>query len=101
MADHPGPGGQTRHRSEPELAKVEPAEEHTKARIMIDTLIRSASPIDTTDVQAAPAKVAGGRTRRRRLWLLLHAQALLSGPYSQADFVEDDRRRMCGGRAQW
>jgi hypothetical protein len=64
---------------------------------MMDTLIRPASPAEPTDVQTAPATSAGRPTRRGRLWVLLHAQALLRGPASEADFVEDDRRRM-GGR---
>jgi|HubBroStandDraft_6_1064221.scaffolds.fasta_scaffold19879_5 hypothetical protein len=62
---------------------------------MIDTQIRPASPVDKADVQTTTAKSAAG-TRRGRLWVLLHAQALLSGPASEADFVEDDRRRMGG-----
>ncbi len=63
---------------------------------MIDTQIRPASPVDKANVQTTTAKSAAGRTRRGRLWVLLHAQALLSGPASEADFVEDDRRRMGG-----
>jgi hypothetical protein len=62
---------------------------------MIDTQIRPASPVDKADVQTTTAKSAAG-TRRGRLWVLLHAQALLNGPASEADFVEDDRRRMGG-----
>jgi hypothetical protein len=79
-----------------ELAKVESAEEHRKARTMIDTLIRPASPAEPADVQTTTEKSAARSTRRGRLWVLLHAQALLSGRGSDVDFVEDDRRRMGG-----
>jgi hypothetical protein len=48
----------------PGLAKVEPAEEHRKARAMIDTLIRSASPNGATDGQTSTA-VGGAPVRAR------------------------------------
>jgi hypothetical protein len=67
---------------------------------MIDTLHRPASPAESADVQTTTEKSAAGNTRRGRLWVLLHAQALLSGPASEAEFAEDDRRRMGGSRAQ-
>jgi hypothetical protein len=43
-----------------------------------------------------------GRRRRSggRLWVLLHAQALLRGATSDVAFNEDDRRRMAGRRAR-
>ena len=92
----------------PGLAKVEPAEEHRKARAMIDTLIRPASPNGATDGQTSTAVGGGARPgspgmRRRprgRLWALLHAQALLSGPATDVAGIEDDWRRMAGGRAR-
>ena len=75
---------------------------------MIDTLIRSASPNGATDGQTSTA-VGGGarpgspgmrRRRRGRLWALLHAQALLSGPTKDVVGIEDDWRRMAGRRAR-
>ena len=75
---------------------------------MIDTLTRLASPDGATDGQA-PAAVGGGARpgspgmRRRpggRLWALLHAQALLSGPATDVAGIEDDWRRMAGRRAR-
>lgn len=92
----------------PGLAKVEPAEEHRKARTMIDTLIRSASPNGATDGQTSTAVGGGARPgspgmRRRprgRLWALLHAQALLSGPTTDVVGIEDDWKRMAGRRAR-
>jgi hypothetical protein len=75
---------------------------------MINTLIRSASPNGAADGQTSTA--AGGGTRpgspgmrrrpRGRLWALLHAQALLSGPTTDVVGIEDDRRRMAGRRAR-
>jgi hypothetical protein len=76
---------------------------------MNDTLIRSASQSDVTDGQNSVAGGAGdrvpgsfGRRRRsgERLWVLLHAQALLRGATSDVAFNEDDRRRMAGRRAR-
>jgi hypothetical protein len=82
---------------------------------MIDRLTRPASPDGAADAQT-PAAVGGGtrpgspgmrRGLRGRLWALLHAQALLSGPAAdvagiEADVagIEDDRRRMAGRRAR-
>ena len=75
---------------------------------MIDRLTRLASPDGATDGQA-PAAVGGGARpgspgmRRRpggRLWALLHAQALLSGPATDVAGIEDDWRRMAGRRAR-
>ena len=74
---------------------------------MIDALIRPASPNGVTDGQTSIA-VGGGRPgspgmRRRprgRLWALLRAQALLSGPATDVVGVEDDWRRMAGRRAR-
>ena len=75
---------------------------------MIDRLTRLASPDGATDGQA-PAAVGGGARpgspgmRRRpggRLWALLHAQALLSGPTTDVAGIEDDWRRMAGRRAR-
>ena len=75
---------------------------------MIDRLTRLASPDGATDGHA-PAAVGGGACpgspgmRRRpggRLWALLHAQALLSGPATDVVGIEDDWRRMAGRRAR-
>ena len=75
---------------------------------MIDTLIRPASPNGAADAQT-PAAVGGGarpgspgmrRRLRGRLWALLHAQALLSGPTTDVVGIEDDWRRMAGRRAR-
>jgi len=75
---------------------------------MIDTLIRPASPNGATDGQTSTVVGGGARpglpgTRRRprgRLWALLHAQALLSGPTTDAVGIEDDWKRMAGRRAR-
>jgi len=75
---------------------------------MIDTLIRAASPNGATDGQASTAVGGGARPgspgmRCRpggRLWVLLHAQVLLSGPATDVAGVEDDWRRMAGRRAR-
>ena len=75
---------------------------------MIDRLTRLASPDGATDGQASTA-VGGGACpaspgmRRRpggRLWALLHAQVLLSGPATDVVGIEDDWRRMAGRRAR-
>ena len=75
---------------------------------MIDTPIRLASPNGATDGQTSTA-VGGGahpgsrgmRGRlRERLWALLHARALLSGPTTDVVGIEDDWRRMAGRRAR-
>ena len=70
---------------------------------MIGTQVREATPVRTT---VAPAAVAGSRGRRghelgRRLWSLLHAQALLNGTAGgpgNVAFAEDDRRRLAARR---
>lgn len=75
---------------------------------MIDRLTRLASPDGATDGQASTAVGGGARPgspgmRRRpggRLWALLHAQALLSGPTTDVAGIEDDWRRMAGRRAR-
>jgi hypothetical protein len=75
---------------------------------MIDTLIRLASPNGATDDQASTAPGGGAgpgspgmrRRPRGRLWALMHAQALLSGPTTDVAGIEDDRRRMAGRRAR-
>ena len=75
---------------------------------MIDGLIRLASPDGATDGQTSTAAGGGARPgspgmRRRlrgRLWALLHAQALLSGPATDVVGIEDDWRRMAGRRAR-
>jgi hypothetical protein len=80
---------------------------------MIDTLIRPASPHDATDGQTSTAAGGGARPgspgmrrpgiRRRtggRLWALLHAPALLSGPATDVAGIEDDQKRMAGRRAR-
>jgi len=75
---------------------------------MIDTLIRLASPNGAADGQAPTASGGGAgsgspgmrRRRRGRLWALLHAQALLSGPPTDGAGIEDDWRRMAGRRAR-
>jgi hypothetical protein len=75
---------------------------------MTGTLIRLAFPKGATDGQASAA-VGGGagpgspgmrRRPRGRLWALLHAQALLSGPAADVAGIEDDWRRMAGRRAR-
>jgi hypothetical protein len=75
---------------------------------MTDILIRPASPDGAADGQTSPA-IGGGahpgspgmrRRTRGRLWALLHAQALLSGPAIDVAGIEDDRRRMAGRRAR-
>jgi hypothetical protein len=75
---------------------------------MIDGLIRPASPDGATDGQT-PAAAGGGarpgspgmrRRPRGRLWALVHAQALLSGPATDVAGIEDDWRRMAGRRAR-
>jgi hypothetical protein len=74
---------------------------------MIDTLIPLASPDGATDGKASDAAGGGVRPgfpgmRRRprgRLWALLHAQGLLSGPAADAADIEDDWRRLAGRRA--
>ena len=75
---------------------------------MIDTLIRSASPNGATDGQTSTTPAGGAgpgppgmrRRPRGRLWALLHAQALLSGPATDVVGVEDDWKRMAGRRAR-
>ena len=75
---------------------------------MIDTLIRSVSLNGAADGQTSTA-VGGGacpgspgmrRRPRGRLWALVHAQALLSGPATDVPGIEDDWRRMAGRRAR-
>jgi hypothetical protein len=78
---------------------------------MIGTQAREATPARTTAAPApavaAPAVTArsrGGRRHElgRRLWSLLHAQALLNGTASgpgDVAHVEDDRRRLAARRA--
>jgi hypothetical protein len=75
---------------------------------MIDTLIRPGSLNGATDGQTSTVVGGGARpgspgVRRRpggRLWALLHAQALLSGPTTDVADIEDDWRRMAGRRAR-
>ena len=75
---------------------------------MIDTLIRLASPDGATDGQASTALGVGAgpgspgmrRRPRGRLWAVLHAQALLSGPATDVASIEDDWKRMAGRRAR-
>jgi hypothetical protein len=75
---------------------------------MIDALIWPASPNGATDGQASAAAGEGAcpgspgmrRRPRGRLWALLHAQALLSGPAADVAGIEDDWRRMAGRRAR-
>lgn len=75
---------------------------------MIDRLTRPASPDGAADAQTPAAVVGGARPgspgmRRRprgRLWALLHAQALLSGPATDVVGIEDDWRRMAGRRVR-
>ena len=75
---------------------------------MIDALIWPASPNGATDGQTSAAAGEGAgpgspgmrRRPRGRLWALLHAQALLSGPAADVAGIEDDWRRMAGRRAR-
>jgi hypothetical protein len=76
---------------------------------MTGTQVREATPARTTvapaSAVAAPA-TARSRGRRghelgRRLWSLLHAQALLNGTAAgpgDVGFAEDDRRRLAARR---
>ncbi len=75
---------------------------------MFGTQVREATPVHTTVAPAvadpAPAARRGGSRRHelsRRLWSLLHAQALLNGTAGgpgDVAFIEDDRRRLAGRR---
>jgi hypothetical protein len=75
---------------------------------MIGTLIRPASPDGASDGQtstaggADPLLGSSGMRRRPggRLWVLLHAQALLCGAPTDGIGIEDDRGRMAGRRAR-
>lgn len=74
---------------------------------MTGTLIPLDSPNGAADGQIPTA--AGGGVRpgspgmrcrpRGRLWALVHAQGLLSGPTADVAGIEDDWRRMAGWRA--
>jgi len=71
---------------------------------MSETRTWSYSRTNPARAQASAAGLAGGRGRRvgARLWSLLHAPALLSGPGGgphDAAFAEDDYRRLAGRRA--
>jgi hypothetical protein len=77
---------------------------------MTGTQVREATPARTTvapaSAVAASAATARSRGRRghelgRRLWSLLHAQALLNGTAAgpgDLGFAEDDRRRLAARR---
>jgi hypothetical protein len=75
---------------------------------MIGALIRPVSQNGATDGQTSTAVGGGARRaspgmRRRprgRLWALLRAQALLSGPATDVAGIEDDWTRMAGRRAR-
>jgi hypothetical protein len=71
---------------------------------MTETRIWSYSRTNSARAQAPAAGRGGGRGRRvgARLWSLLHAPALLSGPGGgphDAAFAEDDYRRLAGRQA--
>jgi hypothetical protein len=71
---------------------------------MTETRISSYSRIRPARAQAPAAGSGAGRGRRigARLWSLLHAPALLSGPGGgpqEAAFAEDDYRRLSGRQA--
>jgi hypothetical protein len=71
---------------------------------MVDTQVWQASRTRAVDGRTATATGGGGRPRRRphRLWVLLNAQALIRGPFERpgdVTFIEDDRRRLAGRRA--
>ena len=75
---------------------------------MIDTQFRTTFRSDTIDGQT-PAGAGGGtrpgtpgqgRRPKGRLWALLHAQALLSGPATDGIGIEDDWQRMAGRQAR-
>jgi hypothetical protein len=54
------------------------------------------------DREPVPGRLRRGRRAGRQLWTLLHAQGLIKGTAGSRDdvaFVEDDRRRMAGWRA--
>jgi hypothetical protein len=72
------------------------------------TMIETRTPADTRTRPARTQAPAAGARRRgpragTRLWSLLRASALLSGPaggpYDPA-VIEDDRRRMAGRQAR-
>ncbi len=71
---------------------------------MAGTQIWRISRIGAADGRASTASGRDGRGHRAglRLWTLLNAQALLNGTAGTPDgaaFVEDDRWRMAGRRA--
>ncbi len=71
---------------------------------MAGTQIWRISGIRAADGRASTASRRGGRSHRTglRLWTLLNAQALLNGTAGAPDgavFIEDDRWRMAGRRA--
>ncbi|HEY2692652.1 MAG TPA: hypothetical protein VGJ50_29740 [Streptosporangiaceae bacterium] len=69
---------------------------------MTETRIWSYSRIRPACAQAPVAGSGRGRRIGARLWSLLHAPALLSGPGGgphEAAFVEDDYRRLGGRQA--
>ena len=71
---------------------------------MAGTQIWRISRTGAADGRASTASGRGGRSYRTglRLWALLNAQALLNGTAGTpggAGFIEDDRWRMAGRRA--
>jgi hypothetical protein len=72
---------------------------------MTEIQIWRSSGIHTAQGQASIVGGRGSRSRRagRRLWTLLHAQALLNGTTcdpGNVAFIEDDRQRLAGRRAR-
>jgi hypothetical protein len=72
---------------------------------MTEIQLWRSSGIHTAQGQASMVDGSGSRSRRagRRLWILMHAQALLNGTTgSPGDvaFIEDDRQRLAGRRAR-
>jgi hypothetical protein len=78
---------------------------------MITMQARQDTQLDATEGQERTEELTGNgaispsrpRQGGRRLWILWHVQVLLDGVGSGPDdvaFIEDDRRRMAGGRAR-
>jgi hypothetical protein len=72
---------------------------------MTEIQIWRSSRIHTAQGQASMVDGSGSRSRRaaRRLWILMHAQALLNGTTGSPGnvaFIEDDRQRLAGRRAR-
>jgi hypothetical protein len=74
---------------------------------MTEIQIWRSSGIHTAQSQGSMVDGSGSRSRSRRaarrLWILMHAQALLNGTTGSPGnvaFIEDDRQRLAGRRAR-